>query len=493
MSFPQTQCIWSKNMANQDTLTFAFGENSAKTKPYTITELTKKIKLQVEEIGSVWLMGEISNLKYHSSGHIYLTLKDSENQVVAVIWRCNAKNISAPLKDGLEVLVHGELTVYGPQSKYQISIDTLELRGQGALLIAFENLKHKLAALGYFDPRHKKSLPSMPRKIGIITSPTGAAVQDMINVIQRRFAKVVILIYPVRVQGEGAAQEVANAIYCMNNDAYFRDIEVLIVGRGGGSLEDLWAFNEEVVAKAIFESRIPIISAVGHEIDITISDLVADRRALTPSEAGELVVPRYDQILQILQTRTRQLQIAMQSYIHRARAKLDRLATHRALVKPMDRLHHLTQRVDILHQRLQNALFQILQQQAWLLAQIRNKLLLQQPNNRLQRFHQHLEQLEMRLERAMMKRLEWEHRRLRNFETHLTALSPLAVLNRGYSIAYIQSGKSVITNHTQVQPGDYIWTRLADSWILSRVSKTGSKAIKTSDKSPEPDIAQNSL
>ncbi|NUM34278.1 MAG: exodeoxyribonuclease VII large subunit [Candidatus Brocadiae bacterium] len=448
-------------------------ENKPSPKPYSITELTKIIKDKVESLGIVWLTGEISNLKCHTSGHIYLTLKDSENQINAVIWRHTAKKIDFELKDGLEVLVSGELSIYGPQSKYQITLESIEPRGAGILLIAFENLKKKLAAQGLFDPRHKKALPYLPQKVCLITSPTGAAVQDIISVILRRCPNISILVYPVRVQGEGAAQEVANALYTVNEK--LPDVDVIIAGRGGGSLEDLWAFNEEIVAHAIYASRIPVISAVGHEIDVTIADFVADKRALTPTEAGEIAVPRLDQIHEYLQSRTRQMQMAIQNRLYMARSYLDRLSSHRALIKPIDRVRHLQQRLDLLSQKLNTSMERYMQKRKMYLANISNQIALQQPLARIQRYHQHLDSLSALLSRAIQKRIDAETKRLHNLSLQLQALSPFAVLNRGYSISYIYSGEKVILDHKQVKQGDYIWTRLADSWILSVVYKTGTK------------------
>ncbi len=448
-------------------------ENKALPKPYNITELTKIIKERIETLGLVWLTGEISNLKCHSSGHIYLTLKDSENQITAVIWRHVAKKVDFELKDGLEVLVSGEISIYGPQSKYQISLETIEPRGAGILLIAFENLKKKLSALGLFDPKHKKPLPYLPQKICIITSPTGAAVQDIISVILRRFPNVTILVYPVRVQGEGAAQEVADALYTVNEK--IPDVDVIIAGRGGGSLEDLWAFNEEIVAHAIYASRIPVISAVGHEIDVTIADFVADRRALTPTEAGELAVPRMDQIQEYLYTKTRQIQMAIHNRLYAARSYLDRLSSHRALIKPMDRVRLSQQKLDNLSQRLNSNIEKQIQRRRIFLTNIANQLALQQPLTRVHRHRQHLDNLAGLLSRAIQKRIESENKRLHNISMQLKALSPLAVLSRGYSISYVYSGEKVILDHKQVKQGDYIWTRLADSWILSVVYKTGTK------------------
>ena len=441
---------------------------------YTVTEVTGLIKQRIESLGQVWITGEISNFKKHGSGHIYLSLKDNENQINAIIWKHVAKKLEIELKDGLEVLVSGKLSIYGAQSKYQISISTIEPKGIGLLLIAYENLKKKLAQKGLFNKQYKKKLPFLPKKICIITSPTGAAVQDILNVINRRFPNINILIYPVRVQGEGSAKEIAQAIEFVNNN--FTCIDVIITGRGGGSLEDLWAFNEEIVAQAIFKSNIPIISAVGHEVDTTISDLVADCRALTPSEAGELVVPRIDKIYEELTVKERQLQAAIQKYLYIARSRLQSLAHHRGFARPYEQVKQLKQHLDILKSRLNTSIDKKFHQSQILLSQRGNRLLRLEPTARLQRLQQNLKNLKDRLDRAIEKRIEWDKRRLHKIESSLQALSPLQVLKRGYSIAYIYDGKNVIRHHTQAQKGDLFWTRLSDSWILSQVIDTGSKS-----------------
>lgn len=447
-----------------------------KVTPYTVSQLTHEIKSRLENFHSIWLSGEISNLKYHSSKHIYLTLKDSENQIAAVIWRSTAKDLQFELHDGMEVLVSGELTVYGPKSTYQITINTIEPRGLGALLLAFEKLKTKLSQLGLFAPEHKKPLPAMPRKICVVTSPTGAAIQDILNVIERRFPLVKILIYPVRVQGENAHQQIADAIRFVNRHPALSDVEVMIVGRGGGTLEDLWAFNEESVAYAIFESRIPIISAVGHEINVTIADLVADRRALTPTEAGEIVVPRLDQVYQSLQNKKNQLSVAIYHRMKICRSSLSKLSTHRAFTRPLEKIRHVRQKLDIFNQRLRSHAERMVQHKHLLLAQSSGKLLSHQPAIRLQRYEQRLEELKKRITTTMCNRIQSERHHINNYEAQLEALSPLSVLRRGYSITYNYTGESVVRDQTHVTIGERIWTRLANSWVLSRVEKTGTKS-----------------
>jgi exodeoxyribonuclease VII large subunit len=272
----------------------------SKDKILTVSELTYEIKKHIElepRFQDVWLQGEISNYKVHTSGHVYFTLKDENASIKAALWKSRAdiylKNFR--FKDGDKVLVHGKVEVYEPSGEYKIIVDFIEPLGIGELQMKFEMLKQKLAAEGLFDRKYKKPIPEYPSRIGIVTSPTGAAIRDMINIISRRFPAVEIILYPVRVQGEGAAEEIAQAIYDFNR---YGGVDVIIVGRGGGSVEDLWAFNEEIVARAIFASRIPIISAVGHEIDYSISDFVADLRAPTPSAAAELVVKNRDDVLE---------------------------------------------------------------------------------------------------------------------------------------------------------------------------------------------------
>ncbi|TLD42444.1 MAG: Exodeoxyribonuclease VII large subunit [Candidatus Jettenia ecosi] len=316
----------------------------------TISEITRRIRGSLEqEFFHVWVVGEISNMKRPISGHVYLTLKDADAQLQAVMFRSVASSVKFELKDGMEVLVFGSVTVYESRGQYQLIIEAIEPKGMGALQLAFLQLKERLGKEGLFDLAHKKALPSFPGKIAIVTSLTGAAIRDIIQVIHRRFAKVKILIYPVKVQGEGAAQEIAQAISDLNT---IPDIDVMIVGRGGGSLEDLWAFNEEVVARSIYASKIPVISAVGHEIDITISDLVADKRALTPTEAGELVVPCYDQVSDSLEKIKTRLAQALYNKILLIRSQLMGIKNSLSFKKLRDKILRLQQELDEVAQRL---------------------------------------------------------------------------------------------------------------------------------------------
>lgn len=279
-------------------------QKTPKPKIYSVSELTRGIRTLLEgTFPEVWVSGEISNFRSHTSGHFYFSLKDDQAHLSAVMFRGANAKLPFKLEDGLEVIAHGRITVYEVRGQYQIVVDHIEPKGIGALQLAFEQLKKKLQTEGLFDPAHKRPLPFLPKKIGIVTSETGAAIRDILNILQRRFPSVDVLLVPVLVQGEGAAREIAEGIRILNER---EDIDVMIVGRGGGSIEDLWAFNEEIVARAIYNSKIPVISAVGHEIDFTIADFVADVRAPTPSAAAELVVPnRMDLVVQIEKLRHR--------------------------------------------------------------------------------------------------------------------------------------------------------------------------------------------
>lgn len=290
-------------------------------KVFSVTEITRMIRYSLEaDFSGIWVKGEISNLRIPSSGHIYLTLKDESSQLKGVMFKFQNRNLKFQLEDGLRVIVFGNISVYEPRGEYQLIIEHIEPKGIGALQLAYEQLKERLYKEGLFDKKHKKPLSVLPRKIGIITSPTGAAIRDILMIMERRFANIHMLIYPVRVQGEGSAQEIALAIEEMNS---IKAADVLILARGGGSIEDLWSFNEEIVARAIFRSRIPVISAVGHEIDYTISDFVADLRAPTPSAAAEMVVQSKEELLKRVKMNYDLLARSVISYINQQRSSLD--------------------------------------------------------------------------------------------------------------------------------------------------------------------------
>lgn len=388
----------------------------------TISELTRRIRGSVEqEFFNIWVVGELSNVKRPSSGHVYLTLKDAHAQLQAVIFKSVASGLKFDVRDGMEVFAFGSLTVYEARGQYQLIVERMEPKGIGALQLAFLQLKERLEKEGLFDPAHKKPLPVLPRKIAVVTSLTGAAIRDILNVINRRFARVEILICPVKVQGEGAALEIARAISDLNT---LSDIDVMIVGRGGGSLEDLWAFNEEAVARSIFASKIPVISAVGHEIDVTISDLVADKRALTPTEAGELVVPQYDHIRDACEKIKTRLAQALYNKILLMRSRLLGAENSFAFKKPFDRVLRLQQDLDEMAQRLVTA-------------------------------EKHVVELERERLIGMVNRLE--------------SVSPLKVLSRGYSIATTVEDNKLIKSSIGLTVGKILRTRFSHGGVVSTV------------------------
>ena len=330
------------------------GTMNNRTIPFTVTQITRRIR-QVLESGfpQVTIEGEISNLKRHTSGHVYFTLKDEHAQIAAVLWRSRAPFLSFPPEDGLRVIVNGRLTLYEPRGSYQVEVSSIRPFGVGEMQLAFEYLKSKLAEEGLFDPAHKKSLPEYPERIGIVTSPDGAALKDILQILKRRFPALEVILNPVRVQGEGAAEEIARAIREFNE---YGSVDVLIVGRGGGSMEDLWAYNEEVVARAIYHSAIPIISAVGHEIDFTIADLVADLRAPTPSAAAELVVQDQATVLEHVHKYWYTMHESVHTMLDQHRDTIRHFLTSYSFHRPIDLLKQASQRVDELERGLTTAL-----------------------------------------------------------------------------------------------------------------------------------------
>ncbi len=391
---------------------------------YTVSRLTREIKELLEmSFPRLWVEGEISNFKRHTSGHLYFTLKDEQAQINCAMWRFRANGLLFEPRDGMQVVVEGELQVYEKGGYYQLVVHQIQPAGVGALQMAFEQLKQKLHQEGLFDEKYKKPIPGYPERIGVVTSPTGAAIRDIISVITRRFPGVQIILYPVRVQGEGAAEEIARAIRDFNE---FGEVDVLIVGRGGGSLEDLWAFNEEIVARAIFDSHIPIISAVGHEIDFSIADFVADRRAPTPSAAAEMAVKDRMELLGILRYYREKMTVSLAKEIRAYREKLHSLLRSYAFRKPEDIVFQKMQRIDELQ---------------------RNIFL------------------------AVSHRIALKRNRLESLHYQLEALNPTAILKRGYSICY-KDGK-VVKDVAQVDVLDIVQVRLARGQFLSQVQMLG--------------------
>jgi exodeoxyribonuclease VII large subunit len=322
-------------------------------KVYTVTDITREIKGLLEQsFPAVWVEGEISNYLLHSSGHRYFTLKDENAQIKCTLWRFRGDQLQFEPADGMNVMVRGSITVYERNGQYQLDVVELVPAGVGKLQIAFQKLKEKLFEEGLFAEEHKKPLPRFPERIGVVTSPTGAAIRDIARIIRHRFPGVMIVLNPVRVQGEGAAEEIAQAIREFNQ---YKGIEVMIVGRGGGSLEDLWAFNEEMVARAIYDSEIPVISAVGHEIDFTISDFVADARAATPSAAAQMVVPERDTMLEQIEANTGKLATTLDSLIGQLKQRLKSVEESYGFRRPLDIITQRSQKLDELTRQLENS------------------------------------------------------------------------------------------------------------------------------------------
>ncbi len=412
--------------------------NSALERPLSVWELTSQIKDLLEAaFPAVWVTGEVSNFARPQSGHCYLTLKDDRAQVRAVMWRGVAVRLRFDLHDGLEVICRGRLDVYAPRGSYQLIIEDIVPRGMGVLELALRQLREKLAREGLFDPARKRPLPPQVRRIAVVTSPTGAAIHDFLQVLGRRWRGADVLVVPVRVQGEGAAAEIAAAIATVNrlNDRaaeisapvpLFRPIDCLVVTRGGGSMEDLWAFNEELVVRAIAASQIPVISAVGHEIDVTLSDLAADVRALTPSEAAELVAPAAEELVAQLRQIEQRLTAGLRGRVESARARLDAVARHTAFRRPYQRLFELARRLD---------------------------------------------ELDARALRAMRGRMRFARQHIDTVAGRLESLSPLAVLGRGYSLTQRTADGQIIRAAAELSPGQQITTRFARGQAISRVDR----------------------
>jgi exodeoxyribonuclease VII large subunit len=391
--------------------------------PLSVTQVNGWIKRTLEgAVPSFWMAGEIGNLMRSGAGHVYLTLKDNANQISAVIWRSTLERTQIKLAEGTSVVCFGKLDVYGPRGTYQLVIQRIEEQGIGALQAAFLRLHAKLKAEGLFEPERKKPLPKMPTRIGFVTSPQGAAIHDFLEVLKRRWPSTNVLIIPTRVQGEGAAREIAHGIQIAGRIR--PQLDVLVVGRGGGSVEDLWCFNDEQVVRAVAACPIPTVSAVGHEIDVTLCDLAADVRALTPSEAAERVVPNRDELRDVIDSLSRRLDVLMSHQIAQRDARLNSLITRPVLANPSRMLDVQTQRIDEVERSIQNAIDRVFE-------------------NRLQAF----EKLSATLE----------------------AISPLKTLSRGYSLTtHTQTGR-VIGSIEEAVVGDRVTTRLADGEFESTV------------------------
>jgi exodeoxyribonuclease VII large subunit len=393
--------------------------------PLSVSQLTAWIKRTLDQnIASFWIAGEVSNVTKATSGHVYLTIKDANSQIGAVLWRSSWEKCKFDIKEGMAVLGMGKLDVYGPRGTYQVVLQRLEPQGLGPLQIAFRKLHAKLAAEGLFNQERKRPLPRFPNRIGFVTSPQGAAIHDFLEVLRRRWPQMSVLVIPAKVQGSGAAEEIAQGIELANRIE--PPLDVLVVGRGGGSIEDLWAFNEEVVVRAVAASKIPVVSAVGHEIDVTLCDLVADVRALTPSEAAERIAPSRDEILETLQSS----QLRLTSIVASKLRELD------------SRLSGLIRRPVI-----------------------------EQPERMLDVLVQKLDENDHRLGEAIDRRIEKRQFEFDKLASRLDTISPLKTLARGYCLAMDAKDGSIISQVSQAKVGQRLETQLSDGLLISLIEK----------------------
>jgi len=435
----------------------------------SVGELTTQIKRLLEkQVGLVWVGGEITNLRLQSSGHMYFTLKDAAAQLSCVLFRKESVAHREQLKDGQKVLLQGNVTVYEARGQYQLLVLAVELQGVGALQLKFEQLKQKLAAEGLFAPERKRPLPKFPQRIGLVTSPTGAAIRDVLHVIQRRNPALEIILAPCRVQGDGAAVEIAAAIQLLNEFQQQR-IDLILITRGGGSLEDLWAFNEEAVARAIFESTIPVLSAVGHEIDFTISDFVADRREATPSAAAEIITEGVFASREFVAEAPALLGQRAQRHLTRAVDALDERIRRLQRTHPRRQMVEWMQRVDELHADSIRIARQAMNERTVAHRNATLRLHRASPRQFLRLRRETLTTTTRRLQEHARVNLREERNALRTLESRLRLLGPEQVLGRGYSITLDDATGTVLRSAKQIKPGQRLRTQLKSGEVKSRV------------------------
>ena len=471
-------------------------KGTQKNQARSVSELTYAIQNRLAtDFSNVTVAGEISGINQAPSGHVYMTLKDDTAQLSAIIWRSTAERIKFNVANGLKVVCRGKIDVYPTRGTYQLIVQSIQTVGQGDLQLAFRQLYERLSKHGLFDDGHKKPLPKYPRRIAVVTSPSGAAVHDFSQVVLRRWPSTEITVIPATVQGQDSAYEIASGVQFAGSQMHPAP-DVIVVTRGGGSTEDLWSFNEELVVRAIFACPIPVISAVGHEVDVTLADLVADLRATTPTEAGEKVVPDRNAVLAGIQELERRLQSAITGELERRKSRLELLATSATLKSPLQRLRNASMELDGLSQRIQQSLPQRLRSARMRLITQGSKLQLhaatQLPKIRLQlqqiastsaisrplekvrSYKSALESLANRLQRSIDVRLNQSRQELENISGKLGAISPLQVLSRGYSITSDLDGIPITTCQS-LQVGDKIRTELADGKILSSIEEIESE------------------
>ena len=452
-------------MTNMDDL---FG---AAAKVFTVAELTRQIRGALEtKFGAVWVQGEISNYKLHPSGHQYFTLKDQRAAISCVIFRNTLPPGHHPISDGAQVQVYGNVSVFEARGQYQLSVQLLQTRGAGLLQAKFEALKRKLEAEGLFDPARKRPIPKFPRRIGIVTSPTGAAIRDMLNVLRRRAPNVAVIISPVRVQGMGAAAEVATALNELAApDSPCGPVDVIVIARGGGSIEDLWEFNEEIVARAIFNSRIPVVSAVGHEIDFSIADFVADLRAPTPSAAAELIVADSADLGRRLNELANCLHKCLQNFLRESQTRL-RFLSERTLARELtQRMRDAQQQLDLAAESLGRRLKQFVVDTRAALSSRTQSLKTHDPKREISLRRGQLAELHRRFTAQAPRLLQDAQQRFRRVDEILRVLGPEATLRRGYSITTDTAGH-IIQTIAAVRSGLRLTTRVADGTFASEVT-----------------------
>ncbi|MBW8000919.1 MAG: exodeoxyribonuclease VII large subunit [Planctomycetes bacterium] len=445
-----------------------------KAKIYSVTQVNSLVKMVLENnLPSKFVVsGEISSFKKHSSGHCYFSLKDEGSVLPAVMWAGKFKKVKFTPEDGMAVIAKGFIDVYEPQGKYQFYVDKLEPAGVGALQLAFEQMKEKLKKEGLFEDKHKKPIPAYPMRIGILTSETGAAVRDIEDSIFSRWPCTKLFLYPVPVQGKGAAGKIALALRDINHRNRQLKLDLLIVGRGGGSLEDLWAFNEEVLARAIFESAIPIISAVGHEVDTTIADWVADRRASTPTKAGVSAVPDMAEVLEQLGHLQIRMTSSLQSMIELCKENLARILASSVFKRPLLLVHTKVQQVDEMQSRLTSAVSNLLAGAKEKLAKAYEQISRIEPHRLLSKHKVDLNNLTNRLTVRVKAITQKARVQLTAQENRLAAMNPKSVLNRGYSITTDKKTGKVIKTAADIEIGDVITTELAKEILIeSQVKK----------------------
>jgi exodeoxyribonuclease VII large subunit len=459
------------DMVSSDQLGFSF--RPLERRIWTVRDLVSTVRTHIErEYGDVWVEGEISNFRAHDSGHLYFTLKDQNAQIRAVMFRSSARLMRFRPENGMQIVLRGRVTIYEDRGELQISAEYLEPKGAGALQVAFEQLKAKLEAEGLFDSSRKKAIPVLPRRIGLVTSPQAAALRDILNILRRRHHSANVLIFPAQVQGEAAALEVSAGLRYFNKA---RNVDVIIVARGGGSAEDLAAFNHEGLARAVASSEIPIISAVGHETDFTIIDFVADRRAETPSAAAELVIRSRQEVEEQAEGLQQRLVRAMRYRLLMGRQVLTELAQHGAFARMMDAINQRQQKLDDLHYRLDRAERQILERNRRRLESASAAARHYDLRRILAGIKKELEAQAGTMVSAMRTSLLRSQSRLDQLASQLQALSPVAILERGYALVFDSKG-SLLRDAAKVSIGDEVSARLAKGVVTATVKKSSSKS-----------------